>query len=141
MIGWSVGWSVGSELGSDVVGLPGSVVESDEGPVPGSVAESEAVGGVVAPSVTPDVGAVLGPLVRDGSVPGESVPVRPWREPGPPPGPDPPGLAGPVALCSGRSSPPAVSEAGFASMAWAPTYTATEATAVSITPPTAVTAV
>ena len=95
----------------------------------------------MAPSVTPEVAAEFGPTVRDGFVPGETVPVRPWCDPGPPPGPDPPGFAGPVALCNGWSSPPAVSDAGLANMACAPTYTATEATAVSITPPTAVTAV
>ena len=139
VIGWSVGSEVGSEVGSDV----GGPVGSDVDPVVGPVAVSEAVGPVGAvdePAVAGDVAAVVGPTDSDGPVPGERVPVRPWWvRPGPFPGW--PGFAGPLALWSGWSRPPAVSDAGLASMAWAPTYTATEATAVSMTPPTAVTAV
>ena len=82
--------------------------------------ESEPVGpvGAVDEASAGDVGAVLGPAVGEETEPGVSVAARPGCVR---PGRDWPGCAGPLTLWSGWSREPAVSDAGFASMAWAPT--------------------
>ena len=92
----------GSTVGSPVAPLCGSAVGSDD------VGTEAVAGGTL---------AVAEPVA---SPPAGLVP-RPSGLPVPVPGPEPPGRPEEATLWSGRSTSPVLSEAGFASMLWAPT--------------------